>query len=164
MILGSIAIATDPASTSQVIGEYKTKGDLSQTLLFAIAFDDILGIIFVNIAINFSRIISKAQEGNNKALHEHIVYLEYVMTLIIILFFIFIGLTMKLDIIFSSELIIILIYLIFRAIGKDLGVMSAAKIGKFPKEVSKNLPLTLIPQAGVTIGLIALASNALISV
>jgi Kef-type K+ transport system membrane component KefB len=47
-------MATDPASTSQVIGEYKAKGDLSQTLLFIIAFDDILAILFVNIAINLS--------------------------------------------------------------------------------------------------------------
>ncbi|MHA1989605.1 MAG: cation:proton antiporter [Candidatus Hodarchaeales archaeon] len=243
LILGSIAMATDPASTSRVIGEYKAKGDLSQTLLFIIAFDDILAILFVNIATNLAinvgpfnasvilsiflaliieifvavivavigglfiywlskqkefdqreliewliavaviiiginivfegsvilsmfifGMILKTQEKNNKALHEHILYLEYVMIPIILLFFIFIGLTMQLDIIFSGAFIIIIAYLVFRAVGKAFGVFSAGKVSGVDKQISENLPLALIPQAGVTIGLMALASNALISV
>lgn len=243
LILGSIAMATDPASTSQVIGEYKAKGDLSQTLLFIIAFDDILAILFVNITTHLSTnvgpidigiimdiiialtieivvaaavaifggffiywlsrqkefnqreliewliavaviiiglnivfegsvilsmflfgMILKTQEKDNKALHEHILYLEYVMIPIILLFFIFIGLTLKLDIIFSNALIIIIFYLSFRALGKAAGVISTGNLSGLDKKISKNLPQTLIPQAGVTIGLIALASNALISV
>jgi hypothetical protein len=129
-------------------------------------------IIGINIIFEGSVILSmfifgmilKTQERDNLALHEHILYLEYIMIPIIILFFIFIGLTMKLDIIFSPALLVILAYLIFRPLGKAFGVISTGKKSGLSKEVTKNLPLTLIPQAGVTIGLIALASNALISV
>lgn len=55
LLLGSIAMATAPASTSEVIREYKSSGPLSQTILFIIAFDDILAILFFNISISFSK-------------------------------------------------------------------------------------------------------------
>ncbi len=54
LLLGSIAMATAPASTSEVIREYNAQGPLSQTILFIIAFDDILAVLFFNIALNYS--------------------------------------------------------------------------------------------------------------
>ncbi len=54
ILLGSIAMATAPASTSEVIREYNSHGSLSQTILFIIAFDDVLAIIFFNIALSYS--------------------------------------------------------------------------------------------------------------
>ncbi|MHA1236941.1 MAG: hypothetical protein ACTSQ9_04695 [Candidatus Hodarchaeales archaeon] len=54
LLLGSIAMATAPASTTAVIREFKATGPLTQTILFIIAFDDILAIIFFNIALSFS--------------------------------------------------------------------------------------------------------------
>ena len=243
MILGSIAMATDPASTSQIIGEYRAKGQLSQTVLFIIAFDDILAILFVNMSINYTinadpinfliilniiialiieiivavgvgligglfiywlskqkefdqreliewligiavliigfnivlegsvilsmfvyGMVLKTQEVKNKALHDHILLLEYMMIPLLLLFFIFIGLSLDLNIIFSSALGLIILYLVFRGIGKGLGAyIAGSKIG-LPKKVRNNLPFTLIPQAGVTVGLIALAYEALLSV
>jgi len=54
LLVGSIAMATAPASTAEVIREYKAMGPLSQTVLFIIAFDDILAIIFFNIILSYS--------------------------------------------------------------------------------------------------------------
>lgn len=51
VLLGSISMATAPASTSEVIKEYRAYGSLSQTILFVIAFDDILAIIFFSISL-----------------------------------------------------------------------------------------------------------------
>ncbi|OLS27868.1 MAG: hypothetical protein HeimC3_01620 [Candidatus Heimdallarchaeota archaeon LC_3] len=53
LILASIGMATAPASTSQILGEYKAKGELSQTILFVLAFDDLLAILFFNMALSF---------------------------------------------------------------------------------------------------------------
>lgn len=54
ILLGSISMATAPASTSEVIREYQAHGSLSQTILFIIAFDDIIAIIFFNIALGYA--------------------------------------------------------------------------------------------------------------
>ena len=54
LILGAIAVTTAPAATSLILAEYQAKGELSQTILFIIAFDDILAILIVNLAITLS--------------------------------------------------------------------------------------------------------------
>jgi len=54
LLLGSIAIATAPASTAKVLSDYNAKGPLCSTILFIIAFDDILAIIFFNIALSYA--------------------------------------------------------------------------------------------------------------
>ncbi len=51
VIFGSIAMATAPAATTQIISEYRAKGELTSTIMFMIAFDDILAILMVNIAL-----------------------------------------------------------------------------------------------------------------
>lgn len=51
-------------------------------------------------------------------------------------------------------------YIIFRVIGKVLGAYLGAKLAKSPAVVQKYLGLTLIPQAGVAIGLAMVAETA----
>ena len=50
-------------------------------------------------------------------------------------------------------------YIFARALGKYLGAFSAAKISGLSKKVQSYLGLTLIPQAGVAIGLSLIASR-----
>jgi Kef-type K+ transport system membrane component KefB len=50
-IFGSIAMATAPAATTQIIKECEAKGELTSTVMFMIAFDDILAILLVNISL-----------------------------------------------------------------------------------------------------------------
>jgi Kef-type K+ transport system membrane component KefB len=52
------------------------------------------------------------------------------------------------------------IYVVFRVIGKFLGAFIGAKIMHAPKQVSNYLGFTLIPQAGVAIGLTIVAQTA----
>lgn len=52
-------------------------------------------------------------------------------------------------------------YIIFRVLGKVLGAYAGAAISKSPENVRKYLGFTLIPQAGVAIGLSMMAQNIL---
>lgn len=82
---------------------------------------------------------------------------------IFMMFFVFSGASLDLTIFFNSNglivLLIALIYLIFRVVGKYLGALSGAIITRCEPQVKKYLGLTLIPQAGVAIGLATTASS-----
>ena len=79
------------------------------------------------------------------------------------LFFIFSGASLDLSIFMNKNgyivLIIALIYIIFRVVGKYLGAFTGASISKCEPQVKKYLGLTLVPQAGVAIGLATTAST-----
>ena len=51
LIIGSLALPTDPSATLAVMHEYKAKGDVSSTIMGVAAFDDALGIINYSLAI-----------------------------------------------------------------------------------------------------------------
>jgi Kef-type K+ transport system membrane component KefB/CBS domain-containing protein len=55
LILGAIASATDPASTINVLWEYKAKGPLTRTLTSVVALDDGLALIIYGIVSVFSK-------------------------------------------------------------------------------------------------------------
>ena len=85
---------------------------------------------------------------------------------IYLMFFVISGASLDLSIFFSTSglvvVIIALIYIIFRASGKWLGAYTGAVATKCSEKVKKYLGLTLIPQAGVAIGL-ATTANTLFS-
>ncbi len=49
LLLGAIASATDPASTVNVLWEYKTRGPLTTTLISIVALDDALALILYSL-------------------------------------------------------------------------------------------------------------------
>ena len=51
IVFGALASATDPASTVMVIWERKCKGDLTDTLMFILALDDVIAILLADSAI-----------------------------------------------------------------------------------------------------------------
>jgi len=51
IVFGALASATDPASTVMVIWERKCKGDLTDTLMFILALDDVIAILLADAAI-----------------------------------------------------------------------------------------------------------------
>ncbi len=240
ILLGTIAMATAPASTAEVIREYKSHGSLSQTILFLIAFDDILTIIFFSVAISFSEsvysginlslieilipiiieiggsillgiilallmkpfhiegveayqsaelvfpsvliCISLAGLLHLSAILSCIVFgltlstmarcenrecvrgVEQLSVPIIALFFILVGYEMDLSLLITPILAIILLYFIARVIGKTIGSYGAAYIAKMPTKVTNNIPLALLSQAGVALGLAALAYTRLFAI
>jgi len=233
VLLGTIAMATAPASTAEVIREYQSHGSLSQTILFIIAFDDIMAIIFFSVALSFSEsILSEIEaslitiliplvveiggsillgtilalamkpfhiEGVDAyqsaefvfpsvlicialagILHFSVILscivfglvlstmarcenkscvrgVERLSVPIIALFFILVGYEMDLGLFLTPLIIIIIIYFVARVIGKSVGSFSTAYIAKMPTKVSNNIPLALLSQAGVALGLAALA-------
>ncbi len=79
---------------------------------------------------------------------------------IYILFFVFVG--AKLNIRHTSTIVLILavLYVIGRTIGKFVGAISGSLLSKAPKTVTKYLPYCLFSQAGVAIGLSIVAGHA----
>ena len=80
-------------------------------------------------------------------------------------FFIISGASLDLTIFAKDNglfvLLIAVIYVIFRLIGKWFGAYSGAKITRAPKNVQKYLGFCLAPQAGVAIGLATTAASTL---
>lgn len=72
-----------------------------------------------------------------------------------VLFFVLSGAELDLKKVFSDPLIIIIgiIYIIFRCVGKYTGAYTSAKISKCDDNIVKYLGITLFPQAGVALGM-----------
>lgn len=92
--------------------------------------------------------------------------LNYFSPPILLLFFVLSGVNFRLDILFSQgsfgsvPLILIgVLYFVVRIAGKYAGAFAGAAIAKKPKKTRNYLGLALIPQAGVAIGLAALAAR-----
>ena len=79
------------------------------------------------------------------------------------IFFIISGANLDLTIFGSKKAVIVVIvaaiYIIFRVLGKYSGAYLGARVTKSEPKVRKYLGLTLIPQAGVAIGLATTANN-----
>ena len=83
---------------------------------------------------------------------------------IYMMFFVVSGASLDLSIFANGKtasvvLLIALIYLVFRVIGKYLGAFAGTSITKCEPQVKKYLGLTLVPQAGVAIGLATTANK-----
>jgi Kef-type K+ transport system membrane component KefB len=110
------------------------------TLLTNIAF----GIIVANICKNREMYFESVRRIDN---------------MFFLSFFVLVGANLELDMIPQVGLIGI-IYIIFRVIGKFLGVMLGAKISKAEPVIGKYLGWGLVPQAGVALG-VALSAKTL---
>ena len=79
---------------------------------------------------------------------------------IFILFFVLSGAEFDLSILADGYIIIIgLVYILFRCLGKYLGAYGSAKMMKSPDTVRKYLGITLFPQAGVALGMALKATD-----
>lgn len=77
---------------------------------------------------------------------------------IIALFFILVGLEMNLGLFLDFTITaLVLAYFLSRALGKSVGAWSGATAANMPKNVRQYLPFSLLTQAGVALGLAALA-------
>ena len=84
-------------------------------------------------------------------------------TPIYMMFFVISGASLDLSIFFDPEGLIVVgiaaTYVIFRVVGKWLGAFTGASVTKSEPKIKKYLGLTLIPQAGVAIGLATTAGK-----
>jgi NhaP-type Na+/H+ or K+/H+ antiporter len=73
---------------------------------------------------------------------------------IFVLFFVLSGAELRLDILASVSVIVIgLVYILSRAAGKYFGTMGSAKMTGCDDKIQKYLGITLLPQAGVALGM-----------
>ncbi len=78
------------------------------------------------------------------------------------LFFVISGAELELGVFKDSAIVVIgVIYIVFRCIGKYLGTFVSAKAVKCSPSICKYLGITLFPQAGVALGMCALAAASL---
>lgn len=77
-----------------------------------------------------------------------------------LLFFVLAGAELDLKIL-SQPLVLLIgvIYIIFRCLGKYYGAYSSCALTKCSKSITKNLGITLFPQAGVALGMSLTAAN-----
>lgn len=75
------------------------------------------------------------------------------------LFFVISGAELELSVFADWAIVVIgLVYIVFRCLGKYFGTLFSAKITKCSPEICKYLGITLFPQAGVALGMCAIAS------
>ncbi|MHA1401435.1 MAG: cation:proton antiporter [Candidatus Heimdallarchaeaceae archaeon] len=67
LILGALASATAPAATADVLWEYKSRGPLTQAVLFILVVDDIISIFLVQITTKVTK--NQITGGNLTALN-----------------------------------------------------------------------------------------------
>ncbi len=58
IVFGAIASATDPASTTNVLWEYRARGIVTTTLIAIVALDDALAMILYGLGTNLARIVT----------------------------------------------------------------------------------------------------------
>ena len=76
---------------------------------------------------------------------------------IFVLFFVLSGAELRLDILANGWIILIgVAYILSRAVGKYFGTMGSAKLTGCTPEIQKYLGITLLPQAGVALGMSAI--------
>ncbi len=74
------------------------------------------------------------------------------------LFFVISGAELELSVFMDMAIVIIgVVYIIFRSLGKYFGAMGSAKLAKCEPNICKYLGITLLPQAGVALGMCATA-------
>jgi Kef-type K+ transport system membrane component KefB len=91
---------------------------------------------------------------HNRPFHE----IENIEWIFMVLFFILAGATLELESILNIGYIGI-VYIVVRILGFYIGATLGAKLGKSSKEIQKYIGLSLIPQAGVAIGMALMASH-----
>lgn len=240
MIIGAIAMTTSPVITSEILGDYHTSEELNQIVLFLVAFDSVISILVINMAVTivtanttsinlleaiiitliqkisislitstigalfilfmlnrrnleersllewllgvslviigitltlngsvilsmlFFGIMLKTMESRHEILTEHILQIEILLVPVVLLFYIFMGLSIDVTFVLGSGFILIIFYFILRFVGELGGTYITTQKSNLPNNIKNNLHYFLITQGGIAIALAGLAYNQLI--
>ena len=106
-----------------------------------------LGTVFCNLCPLSEELMNSADKWSNPVL---------------ILFFVLSGAALQFQVFGSIAVILIgVIYILARSVGKYVGAKISANIAKSPEVVKKYLGITLLPQAGVALGMCTTAARVL---
>ena len=77
-----------------------------------------------------------------------------------ILFFVLSGAELDLNVLVNPLVLLVgVVYIIFRSLGKYFGAFASCKMTHCNDKITKNLGITLLPQAGVALGMAVTAAN-----
>ena len=140
LIIATVVLSVAIAKSTYSLGGFNSK---FSSLLVCMA----LGIIFCNICPLSDDLMKNSSNWSQP---------------IIVLFFVLSGAELDFDV-FKNPIVIIIgiIYVFARAFGKYFGARISASLSGTSKTIRKYLGITLLPQAGVALGMSAIVSNAL---
>lgn len=124
------------------------------TIFVAIGIAELLGVSTLLVCMMIGITISNVSYNSKKVLN----IINNLTPPVYIAFFTIAGIELDLKILKYAGLMGIA-YMVIRALGKALGASVGARITKAPKTVQKYLGFTLLPQAGVAIGLSMIAQT-----
>ncbi len=123
-------------------------------VFLCIGVSNILGLSALLACMVMSAVFTNLSEASDEVFK----YVDRITPPIFLLFFFVSGAELDITILPTVGLVGAL-YVLFRMVGKVLGAAFGAKISKADKSVTKYLGYTLIPQAGVAIGLAGMATT-----
>lgn len=146
----------------------KTERDDNQiltvlTILLTIGLISIINNMFSSQGIALSQLLANIMVGTmvanfSKKPEKHFTSIGDMSSPFYVLFFVLAGASLDLKILGTESLILLLsiVFIIARALGKTLGIYFGAKIMKSPDTVRKYLGIALLPQGGISIGLLVI--------
>lgn len=126
------------------------------TLLFALGLALIIKVDMLLVAMTIGMLLANWEPQLSKDIFDLIAGFAAPFY---ILFFVLVGAKFDLGHMTSASVLIAVIYVVGRTVGKMVGANWGAKISGAPASVAKYLPYCLFSQAGVAIGLSILASS-----
>ena len=187
--LGSIAAATAPAATLMVVKQYKAKGPLTHLLLMVVAIDDAVGLVLFSASYGVANALEQGHMDLLSVVVEPLMEILLSLLLVCmmtgtvfcnvcptseelmdrldrwgspinILFFVLSGAELDLTIL-SNPLVLLVgvVYIASRSLGKISGAYTSCRATKCSPSIQKYLGITLLPQAGVALGMAAEAAQ-----
>ncbi len=187
--LGSIAAATAPAATLMVVKQYKAKGPLTHLLLMVVAIDDAVGLVLFSASYGVANALEQGHMDLLSVVVEPLMEILLSLLLVCmmtgtvfcnvcptseelmdrldrwgspinILFFVLSGAELDLTIL-SNPLVLLVgvVYIASRSLGKIGGAYASCRATKCSPSIQKYLGITLLPQAGVALGMAAEAAQ-----
>ena len=180
--LGSIAAATAPAATLMVVKQYKAKGPLTHLLLMVVAIDDAVGLVLFSASYGVANALEQGHMDLLSVVVEPLMEIllslllgavaGYLLNLLEVYFhsrskrmslsvaFVLSGAELDLTIL-SNPLVLLVgvVYIASRSLGKISGAYASCRATKCSPSIQKYLGITLLPQAGVALGMAAEAAQ-----
>ena len=186
--LGSIAAATAPAATLMVVKQYKAKGPLTHLLLMVVAIDDAVGLVLFSASYGVANALEQGHMDLLSVVVEPLMEIllslllgavaGYLLNLLEVYFHsrskrmslsvAFVLLTVGVSMLEVevggvrcgfSLLLVGVVYIASRSLGKISGAYASCRATKCSPSIQKYLGITLLPQAGVALGMAAEAAQ-----
>jgi NhaP-type Na+/H+ or K+/H+ antiporter len=93
----------------------------------------------------------------------HVLHIEILLIPVVLMFYVLMGLIIDIQILLKTGILLVVAYFILRFIGKSVITYYSCKFSSLEPDISRNLHLSLITQAGIALSLSGLAYNQLIS-